>query len=232
MNKDSETTSTCRECGQAIKNQRTIVGSCEIIQRTCDKCLEKEEERYRKEQQLRLQLARKRRYESICSKNMQTFNPQQSPSNHQLTERVLRWQKGPQGLLIHGATGSGKTRVLWQLIKRLIVDDGCTVKAYRATELARAIETSYRQPTGHDTFIQSLIQAEIFMLDDLGKFKWTERVEADLFDIIDGRTANDKPILVTTQYVGETLAKRFLDPETASATIRRLREYCECIDFS
>ena len=66
------------------------------------------------------------------------------------------------------------------------------------------------------------------MLDDLGKAKLTERAEAELFGLVEHRIANLKPLIVTTNFVGDKLSDK-LSEDRATPLVRRLREFNECV---
>ncbi|NBR91550.1 MAG: ATP-binding protein [Rhodobacteraceae bacterium] len=65
----------------------------------------------------------------------------------------------------------------------------------------------------------------LLAFDDLGKERLTQRLESDLFAIIDERTSNLRPTIITTNYNGTTLLERFNNKETGEALLRRIREY-------
>ena len=67
-------------------------------------------------------------------------------------------------------------------------------------------------------------------IDDFGKFKVTERLEADIYDLIEGFTAYGKPILLTTNGTGKVLEPQF-SPDRGPAIIRRIRDFCTPIAF-
>ena len=66
--------------------------------------------------------------------------------------------------------------------------------------------------------------------DDFGKARLTERVECELFGIIEARMAAGLPNIITTNFVGGSLAGN-LRPDIGSGLVRRLRECCEAIPF-
>jgi DNA replication protein DnaC len=78
--------------------------------------------------------------------------------------------------------------------------------------------------------LQRLYSAPVVFLDDVGKCRLTERGEAELFGLVENRTANGKPIIATTNFVGDSLANT-MRGETGQPLVRRLREFCDCIAF-
>lgn len=81
-----------------------------------------------------------------------------------------------------------------------------------------------------DVWLEEAGTIPILFFDDFGKLKMTERAEVELFGLIERRCANELPIIVTTNDTGDTLASRMSD-NRGPAMIRRLREFCEPVQF-
>lgn len=132
-------------------------------------------------------------------------------------------------LLLHGTTGAGKTRTAWLVFNRLW-SDGFPSKAIwlPMRKLEAAIERGFEDHK-HGQVIELFCTVPLLCLDDLGKERLTARMETDLFGIIDERTQNLRPTIITTNYNGTTLLERFGNQETGQALLRRLREYSVAI---
>ena len=61
---------------------------------------------------------------------------------------------------------------------------------------------------------------------------FTERFETFVFGALNERFEDGKPVLLTTNFTGETLATRFVDPEKAVPLMERLREFCLPVCFT
>lgn len=103
------------------------------------------------------------------------------------------WQFGPIGLGLVGPSGIGKTRCAFTLLRRMF-DAGKTIAAVCAPKFAKICAEQF---DGYpDTREQSkralgaFMRAEILFLDDLGKARFTERVEIELFDLLEYRTGH------------------------------------------
>jgi len=144
--------------------------------------------------------------------------------------KVMAWKYGPKGLLIHGATGKGKSRTMWKLIERLMCVDGYTVIAFTGVSFGHELNVRYRLDEAEHWLEMLSTRTEIVFFDDLGKLKLTDRAEAELFGVVEARCSNLLPILVTTNDTGETMAKRMTEGR-AAPLVRRLREFCVGIDF-
>ena len=142
--------------------------------------------------------------------------------------RVMAWQHGRRGLIIHGPSRQGKTRLMWLLLKRLLNDERREVVWHDGASFGRQCGEAFGDSRGEE-WLQRIVTAEIWFIDDLGQFKLTERVEESLWSVVEHRTRELRPILATTQWVGDELVKRFVEEERGKAVVNRLREFCESV---
>jgi hypothetical protein len=139
---------------------------------------------------------------------------------------ALDWEPGDKrSLLLHGTTGCGKTRVAWAVFNRIWRRDfPAKAEFLPMRKVEGKIEKGF-DDRDHGEVIEYLISVPLLVLDDLGKERLTARLEADLFAIVDERTANHAVTIITTNYNSATLSQRFTNPETGPAFIRRLKDY-------
>ena len=144
-------------------------------------------------------------------------------------DAVLAWECGPRGLVLHGDTGRGKTRCAWALLARefangrsVVAMDSMAGLRYAAmySESARLVEK----------WLESAIATDILLLDDVFKTKLTDSFEGVIFTLVDQRIANDRPVILTSNDTGTTLAGR-MTQDRANPLLRRLREHCKQISF-
>ena len=137
-------------------------------------------------------------------------------------ETMSRWIPGVSlGFVIHGDTGAGKTRLMFLLLRKLWMS-GHRCVFTSAAGFGRMIEDSFSDKS-HSKLIERLGTTPILAIDDLGKEKTTDRVQSDLFEVLNIRTTTERPTIFTTQYVGETMEARFTEKETGKAFVRRMR---------
>ena len=145
--------------------------------------------------------------------------------------RLLKWRfSDGRGLLLHGPTGTCKTRCLWVLLARLIEKEHFKVLYYTSDRLSRELGDSYMDHS-HGRLFTKLATRKILVIDDLGKEKPTARWEEDLFSLIRERCDYLKPTFITTNFVGDGLIGRYKDREMAVPLVRRLREFCDSVAF-
>lgn len=216
----------CRECGMEWKFEfspylATLVHVCP----TCSQIHADEEVR-----QLiaRSAAIRTEAWKAICPPDFLNIEPHRLPKPSKL-QIVLKWQFGPKGLLLHGPTGSGKSRCAWHLLKR----EHATGRSVRAIDHSVGLEYGAlfaQSAADADRWRERLVCVDILFMDDVFKAKLTDSLESALFTIVSARTERQRPIIVTTNDSGETLAARTTD-DRGAALIRRLREFCQSIQF-
>lgn len=161
-------------------------------------------------------------FDRNCPEAFKTYDPNLLPDLHGF-EKIQTWEFGDKGLLVVGVTGSGKTRSAWTLIRNLS-KRGISVIVMDSIRFGS--ECHRASLTGDFDWADRLSEVDLLVLDDLGKGKFTERVQADLFGIIDRRTSNLRPMVITTQLNPKELGA-MLSPDRRDALLRRMRENFE-----
>lgn len=145
--------------------------------------------------------------------------------------QVMSWQYAQRGLILSGPTGQGKTRCAWLLIQRLMTEDLIPVVCFDCVQFGHELVRRFRNDDDDVTgWLDSLAQAQLLFFDDFGKDRFTERVEQELFAVIERRCANKLPIILTTNDKGDSLNERMTE-NRGPALIRRLREFCYVVTF-
>ena len=145
-------------------------------------------------------------------------------------QHAVKWKPGDKvSLLLHGTTGTGKTRTAWHIFNRLWLQDFPAKAVWLPMrKLEMAIEKGFDDHK-HGQVLDYFCNVPLLCFDDLGKERLTARMESDLFAIIDERTSNLRPTIITTNYNGTTLLERFNNKETGEALLRRIREYFQAV---
>ena len=216
-----EKTINCKRCGCSFK---TVLGQY------CDDCLEIEIAEYESKKRQEYVEKMRRKFKAICPPFFADTDPARIPQK--ALQKVLAWKddKSGRGLLLHGKTGSCKTRALLLLLQQL-TEKGKNPKFVTAVALKRELAASWETRT-HEKVVNDYCHAHLLALDDLGKENASQGYAADLFEILRFRRDHLKPTFVTTNYVGETLAERLGDPDFAEPLVKTLRDSCQAIHFS
>lgn len=152
---------------------------------------------------------------------------------HQKIQDALGWKPEGDisGLLFHGTTGVGKTRGIWEVVRRLwaekaLKDRQMDYHFLTMRKMEGMIEKSF-DDRQHAKMIDGLIETNLLVFDDFGKERLTQRMASDLFSIIDERTTARRATIISTNFNGSSLLERFdnRDKETGVALIRRFKDY-------
>ena len=156
---------------------------------------------------------------------------------HQKVQLALDWVPNGNisGLLLHGTTGVGKTRGIWEIIRKMWIQEAQKDKQLQfqfltMRKIEGMIEQSFDDRT-HSKMIDSLIEMPFLIIDDFGKERLTQRMATDLFSVIDERSTSKRATIISTNFNGTALLERFdnRDKETGIAMIRRLKDYYRCV---
>lgn len=195
----------CQECGKEFDAPTIeLCGHHCCFEKFCPTCKPIREEQERDVAAIRQERARLDEFERICPPLYRDTDPLKLPCNPEVTKLVLGWVYGPKGLVLYGATGRGKTRLAYMLVRRLVLD-GRSVSAFDPLSFAHRVGETFGEYQG-ERFIRDQQRVDVLMLDDLGKAKLTERAEAELFGLVEHRIANLKPLIVTSNFVGDKLS--------------------------
>jgi DNA replication protein DnaC len=75
-------------------------------------------------------------------------------------EEVLHWKRGPQGLLVIGDTRAGKTHVMWQLLRRLMEEEKCSVETLDAVTFRSGLVKAGREGET-ENYARKLVHADL-----------------------------------------------------------------------
>lgn len=150
-------------------------------------------------------------------------------------KEALAWHCGSKGLNLWGVPAAGKTRTMLLLLKREF-DNGRTFRVFGPADFNLAVEKAGFHP---GAFIQSCRNADLLAFDDIGKVRMSPVIEGHFFGILEHRTANGKPIILTHNFPSEAAQKsRGLNGDTleskfrnGQSLVRRIRDFCYHIEF-
>jgi len=134
-------------------------------------------------------------------------------------------EKG-EGLFITGGYGVGKTHLAAAITNYLIRSKMATVIFGNVTTLLGRLRSAYSDDSEYEEtqILKELHDVDLLVIDDLGKEKPTPWVEEKLYNVVNERYENYKPIIVTSNLELEEIEQRL---ETCGgAIVSRIIEMC------
>lgn len=164
-------------------------------------------------------------------------------------ERFVEEYPADFGLLFGGPTGVGKTHLAVALLRELMIRKGIECLFYDFRDLLKEIQDSYNpiSQTSELRILQPVLDAEVFLLDELAALNPSDWVKETLAHIINSRYNQKKVTLITTTLpFGEPSSRREIRMPSGEAvpdvekslhqlgiTLRsRLYEMCKLVEMN
>ena len=135
---------------------------------------------------------RKSKWERLCPPLYQRDLPLEVERRRWVSD-VLSWRYGPQGLLVVGKTGTGKTWVMWQLLRRLL-EQGRSVVALDAVTYRSGMANAAREGET-EIYVRRLSSAEVLYWDDFGQTHLSGAASEMLLHVVEQRISHERPLL-------------------------------------
>lgn len=220
----------CKSCGVEFEYEGGIeaLNGVMMFIPPCSKCLEERRVKAKAEEEADARRLAKARWNEMCPPIYRETDSVRL--DQEKLKQVLEWKFNKNGILMLGPTRKGKTRIATLLLERLVVEERRDVIAFYGQKFAHQCARAFGEHQG-EAWSERVSKAGVVFFDDLGKEKLTERVESELFGIIETRTSYNRPVIITTNFDGRTLAMK-MSPDRGAPLVERLREFCNVIDFS
>ena len=175
-----------------------------------------------------------RRYAHCEFTNFETHTDSQREAHRKAMRLVEQFPVVDRGLLFYGDPGVGKTHLAIALMKEAIRRKGARAVFYETRELLKLVRDTYNnqvEATELDV-LRPVLEADLLVLDDLGREKKSEWVEETLGLVVNTRYSERRTTVVTTnlQDVDNT------DPSSVALQLglrirSRLLEMCEWLEI-
>lgn len=225
-----ETDWTCKSCGKVYS--ALTLNSILWTTGYCFPCSEKVVAEMIEGELKEKNSRRKDKFKKLCPKIYHDFDKEKLPRKDVYID-ILGSEFKTRGLILFADSRMGKTRIAWQLLKRIYLIEGFEFEAITELHFAHRVSEFGRSETLKD-WIDKLCNVKFLFIDDLGKAVMTERVSAELFYIFEERMSNNRPIIITMQINPEAYATKISNRsgnEMADAILNRLKTHCEIIQF-
>lgn len=233
----------CPICGKPLQAKIEILGMIRVVPVMCE-CKKKEyeeEEKRREIEQQRLRLERLRSYSLMDEKFREcTFeNFVVDEDNEKYYKLALnycrRWQEMKEknvGFLLWGAPGTGKTYLAFCIANKLIEQfvPVIAISSISFLNMLKQYYNSYGQESEAE-IIAMFRNASLLILDDLGAENETGWAKEKLYELIDFRYRDKKPLIVTTNLTPEQLKQKMTQQDKVPRTYDRLIEMCYPIEI-
>lgn len=134
--------------------------------------------------------------------------------------------KDGRGLGLMGDSFFGKSMIMHELARHAF-SNGHDVYVTSAAEFA--YQVGQKDNDRRMKMIDRCKEAEILLLDDVGKEKMTDRVESDLYMMLEHRRRWLRPLLTTVNSDGKGLRKGMSD-DRGEPIVNRIREAAEILE--
>lgn len=133
------------------------------------------------------------------------------------------YQNG-EGLLIFGGTGSGKSHIAAAIANKMI-KRGVPTVFVNVVDILDKIKSNFGDNKAVQEIKDTIHNADLLILDDMGAEQNSEWAEKILYLIIDGRYNNRKPFIITTNLNVEELCIK-----VGVRTWDRMQEVCTIVE--
>lgn len=232
----------CTDCGQTYLHEPMIFGEKDMLDHVtiCDSCTTKAE---RQEERSKREAKAKSSWEdSVPAEYRKTDVEHPGYKKHMAVHRLsMSWLKGDHigqderrlflGLI--GESGQCKTRVISQVVKRIIWEGG-SVLWLNSSRFQWACQNQFNDENSKEAskWLRRYQDASCLIFDDIGSLKSTEAVSDNLYALLEHRTAFGLPMLWTSnETIDEMLAGKGLTEKARKRNISRLAGFSNILEL-
>ena len=229
----------CAKCKTPKQFIRVVDGVTKIYPTRCE-CEEREyqarkqtEEKVKRDFELKMK-AEKLRNSGIAVKQYHSYTleaddnktPEITAKIKDYIDNFAKYALTGEGLMLYGGIGTGKT-FLAMCVANALIDKGYKVYATSLSEIARQLRDFYKA----ESRFKALMDYKLIVLDDLGTESAMPSTMEIIYQVIDGWTSRNIPLVITTNLTPEIFeqAKNGGASIDAARVSSRILEKCQPI---
>jgi DNA replication protein DnaC len=219
----------CKVCNKPFQTDVTEFTNGKTMQaNVCTPCYERREE---KRPQAVKDEKRKQIWDRMVGPYYFTFDPNRIPQVMQPhLDATFNWHPdSPKGIGFLGKSRTGKSRVLFELGRRLFIR-GQDVYPTSGIEFAEKVASQVGNREEFEAYMLRVKNCKILVLDDADKANMTPAVEAAYYGMLEYRRRFQKPVLASVNSNGKAMAAAASD-NRGEPIVNRLRDLCEIIEL-
>lgn len=223
---------TPRMCEGLFGRMVRCICKCQAAERDRQEELERQKEKQRRIDKIKQTSLLGEKYKEVSFNNTDISNPEfykiysRCKRYCEVANKVL--EKGI-GIYLFGSKGTGKSRITACMANELM-NNYYTVLYTNFSEISKYIRGTFNKSieTEYD-FLERLTNIDFLFIDDFGTELVTKNnqdlwLQEKVFEIVNKRYNNNKPIIFTSNY---SLRELIEDRGVADKTIDRINEMCE-----
>lgn len=143
------------------------------------------------------------------------FYPDKDNESYENIKKVVKkfvedYPAGQKGIIFHGGTGVGKTRLLCTIATEILKKfENTNIYYIDWNEMVREMKSgeshTFRDFTSINSLIQRLISADLLLIDELGASEPSQWVRDNIYFIINHRYNRQKMTLFATNYLDNSI---------------------------
>lgn len=203
----------CKKCNSRV-NGKVIdfLGKNMVVRSKCKCDIEKENAEKDRKKRQKISFLKADCFNSVIQHaytfdNYQGERKQDFPVARNYVKEYDEIKKENVGLLFYGTVGTGKTYLSCAIANALIEERQISVKIRNFAEIINDLQKGFS--IDKNEYINSIVNTELLILDDLGIERDTSYAKEQVYNIINSRYLKHKPTIITTNLPYENITGNY-----------------------
>ena len=156
--------------------------------------------------------SRRKYWQKLCPPLYQETDPARLPAQAAgYLPKILNHPWNPRGIILNGPTRTGKSRLMWLLMGRMVLDEGIKLLAYDGPGWAMSVAKNMCDVSVSELWLDRVCKVDVLFIDDLFKGNLSDTQERALYAIWERRPAGKLPTYLTMNATGTMIRARMSD---------------------